>query len=69
MRPSLKMRLGDLLVHEHMITEAQLSEALNVQAATGRKLGSTLISLELISEPQLLRFLAQQNRVTIIFNY
>ena len=66
MRPSLKMRLGDLLVHEHMITEAQLSEALNVQAATGRKLGSTLISLELISEPQLLRFLAQQLQVPFL---
>lgn len=66
MRSSLKMRLGDLLVHEHMITEAQLSEALNVQAATGRKLGSTLISLEFISEPQLLRFLAQQLQVPFL---
>lgn len=66
MRPSLKMRLGDLLVHEHMITEAQLSEALNVQAATGRKLGSTLISLEFINEPQLLRFLAQQLQVPFL---
>ena len=66
MRPSLKMRLGDLLVHEHMITEAQLSEALNVQAATGRKLGSTLITLEFISEPQLLRFLAQQLQVPFL---
>ncbi|MEL0641157.1 ATPase, T2SS/T4P/T4SS family [Pseudoalteromonas aliena] len=66
MRPSLKMRLGDLLVHEHMITEAQLSEALNIQAATGRKLGSTLITLEFISEPQLLRFLAQQLQVPFL---
>ncbi|MBH0035419.1 Flp pilus assembly complex ATPase component TadA [Pseudoalteromonas sp. NZS71_1] len=66
MRPSLKMRLGDLLVHEHMITEVQLSEALNVQAATGRKLGSTLITLEFISEPQLLRFLAQQLQVPFL---
>ncbi|MEN8636532.1 ATPase, T2SS/T4P/T4SS family [Pseudoalteromonas distincta] len=66
MRPSLKMRLGDLLVHEDMITEAQLSEALNVQAATGRKLGSTLITLEFISEPQLLRFLAQQLQVPFL---
>ncbi|MBH0044783.1 GspE/PulE family protein [Pseudoalteromonas sp. NZS11_1] len=66
MRPSLKMRLGDLLVHEHMITEAQLSEALNVQAATCRKLGSTLITLEFISEPQLLRFLAQQLQVPFL---
>ncbi|MEL0647324.1 ATPase, T2SS/T4P/T4SS family [Pseudoalteromonas agarivorans] len=66
MRPSLKMRLGDLLVHEQMITEAQLSEALNVQASSGRKLGATLISLEFISEPQLLRFLAQQLNVPFL---
>ena len=66
MRPSLKMRLGDLLVHEQMITEAQLSEALNVQAASGRKLGATLIALEFISEPQLLRFLAQQLQIPFL---
>lgn len=66
MRPSLKMRLGDLLVHEHMITEEQLSEALSVQASTGRKLGATLISLAFISEPQLLRFLAQQLQVPFL---
>ncbi len=66
MRPSLRLRLGDLLVEEHMITEAQLSEALNVQAATGRKLGATLIALEFISEPQLLRFLAQQLKVPFL---
>ena len=66
MRPSLKMRLGYLLVHEQMITEAQLSEALNVQAASGRKLGATLIALEFISEPQLLRFLAQQLQIPFL---
>ncbi|KPH62196.1 GspE/PulE family protein [Pseudoalteromonas porphyrae] len=66
MRPSLRMRLGDLLVDEQMITEAQLSEALNAQAATGRKLGATLIALEFISEPQLLRFLAQQLKVPFL---
>ncbi|ASM48665.1 MSHA biogenesis protein MshE [Pseudoalteromonas espejiana DSM 9414] len=66
MRPSLKMRLGDLLVHEQMISEAQLSEALNVQAASGRKLGATLIALNFISEPQLLRFLAQQLQIPFL---
>ncbi|MDO6635844.1 ATPase, T2SS/T4P/T4SS family [Pseudoalteromonas carrageenovora] len=66
MRPSLKMRLGDLLVHEQMITEAQLSQALNVQASSGRKLGATLISLGFIREPQLLRFLAQQLQVPFL---
>ena len=43
--PKLKMRLGDLLVHEHIITNEQLMQALNSQKTTGRKLGDTLIEL------------------------
>lgn len=58
--PKLKMRLGDLLVHEHIITNEQLMEALNSQKASGRKLGDTLIELNHLSERQLLEFLAQQ---------
>lgn len=58
--PKLKMRLGDLLVHEHVITNEQLMQALNSQKSTGRKLGDTLIELGYISEHQLLEFLSQQ---------
>lgn len=58
--PKLKMRLGDLLVHEHIITNEQLMQALNSQKSTGRKLGDTLIELGYLSERQLLQFLAQQ---------
>ena len=35
-RPRLKMRLGDLLVHEGIISEQQLSRALAEQKTTGR---------------------------------
>jgi MSHA biogenesis protein MshE len=56
----LKMRLGDLLVREHVITAQQLIEALNVQRDTGRKLGDTLMDLGHIQEKPLLTFLAQQ---------
>lgn len=58
--PKLKMRLGDLLVHEHIISNEQLMQALNSQKSTGRKLGDTLIELGHIGEQQLLEFLAQQ---------
>lgn len=58
--PKLKMRLGDLLVHEHIISNEQLMQALNSQKSTGRKLGDTLIELGHIGERQLLEFLAQQ---------
>ena len=37
-RPRLKMRLGDLLVHEGIISDAQLHQALAQQQKTGRKL-------------------------------
>ncbi len=58
--PKLKMRLGDLLVHEHIISNEQLMQALNSQKSTGRKLGDALIELGHIGERQLLEFLAQQ---------
>ncbi|PCI58632.1 MAG: MSHA biogenesis protein MshE [Gammaproteobacteria bacterium] len=58
--PKLKMRLGDLLVHEHIVSNEQLMQALNSQKTTGRKLGDTLIDLGYLSERQLLEFLAQQ---------
>ena len=58
--PKLKMRLGDLLVHEHIISNEQLMQALNSQKTSGRKLGDTLIELGHISERQLLEFFAQQ---------
>jgi MSHA biogenesis protein MshE len=58
--PKLKMRLGDLLVHEHIISNEQLMQALNSQKTSGRKLGDTLIELGYISEQQLLEFFAQQ---------
>ena len=62
-QPRLKMRLGDLLVQEQIISDDQLQLALQQQRQTGRKLGSTLIDLGFISEVQLLQFLARQLNV------
>ena len=59
-QPRLKMRLGDLLVAEMIITDDQLQLALQQQRQTGRKLGTTLVDLGFIGEEQLLKFLAQQ---------
>ncbi|ABV35159.1 type II secretion system protein E [Shewanella sediminis HAW-EB3] len=66
MKPKLKMRLGDLLVQEQIISEPQLMEALTEQRSTGKKLGRTLIDLNSISEEQLLRFLSQQLHIPFI---
>jgi MSHA biogenesis protein MshE len=65
-RPRLKMRLGDLLVDEGIISPAQLQQALARQLETGRKLGSTLTELKFLTEVQLLQFLAQQLNVPFL---
>lgn len=66
MKPKLKMRLGDLLVQEHIISEPELMQALNEQKKTGKKLGRTLIDLKSITEEQLLKFLSQQLNLELI---
>lgn len=43
--PKKKIRIGDLLVQNEVITEQQLMTALREQKSTGRKLGRTLIDL------------------------
>lgn len=59
-QPRLRMRLGDLLVSQNIVTEDQLQIALQQQKQNGRKLGATLLELGFLSEHQLLTFLAQQ---------
>ncbi|MBW8189440.1 GspE/PulE family protein [Neiella marina] len=56
----LKQRLGDLLVNAGKLTEQQLQQALVDQRASGRKLGQTLIDSGVLSETDLMRFLARQ---------
>src|SRR5690554_3122544 len=65
-RPRLRMRLGDLLVHEKVITEEQLKQALSEQRVSGRKLGSTLVELGFVTEMELLEFLSQQLGVPLV---
>src|SRR5438128_2209886 len=53
-------RLGDLLVAERLITEAQLKQALAEQKGKTEKLGSILARLGFITEEQLIGFLWRQ---------
>ncbi|TDT36983.1 MSHA biogenesis protein MshE [Halospina denitrificans] len=55
-----KVRIGDLLVQNEVITEDQLQTALQEQKKTGRKLGKTLTGLGYLDEDQLLNFLSKQ---------
>lgn len=66
MKPQLKKRLGDLLVEEQLISEAQLGNALKEQRNLGLKLGTTLIQLGYISEQQMLTFLSRQLGIEIV---
>lgn len=66
MNQRLKIRLGDLLVENRVISEAQLELALIEQKKTGRKLGRTLIDNGYISEDELLEFLSKQLDVPLI---
>jgi len=55
-----KIRIGDLLVSNGLITEEQLQTALQTQSSSGHKLGRVLVDLELIEEKQLLELLSEQ---------
>jgi MSHA biogenesis protein MshE len=61
-----KIRIGDLLVSEGIISEDQLMTALQTQKSSGRKLGRTLIELGYITEDRLLEFLSRQLRVPLV---
>ena len=61
-----KIRLGDLLVQNGIITQVQLDQALANQKATGRKLGRTLVELGFIPEHNLLEFLSRQQASDVI---
>ncbi|WP_404369290.1 GspE/PulE family protein [Marinobacter sp.] len=58
--PRKKIRIGDLLVQNEVITEEQLMTALREQKNTGRKLGRTLVDLGYVEEDNLLNFLSRQ---------
>ena len=61
-----KIRLGDLLVQENIITEEQLMQALSEQKKTGQRLGRALIEMQLVEEDQLLKLLSKQLDVPFI---
>jgi MSHA biogenesis protein MshE len=64
--PKMKIRIGDLMVQNDVISEQQLMNALAKQKETRQKLGRTLISLGYVDEQQFLEFLAQQLSVPLV---
>jgi len=64
--PRKKIRIGDLLVENKIISEQQLMTALAEQKKSGRKLGRTLIELGYVTEDQMLNFLSRQLHIPYI---
>ncbi len=68
-----KVRVGDLLVGEGIITNEQLDYALKENQLTGGKLGKTLVNLEFVDEQVLLEALSRQLDIPFVdiktFNY
>ena len=65
-RERQKIRIGDLLIKNQLITEQQLTEALASQKNSGKKLGRTLIDLGFIEEDKMLGLLSEQLGIPFI---
>jgi MSHA biogenesis protein MshE len=61
-----KIRLGELLVQQQVISDQQLTSALAEQKRTGRKLGRVLADLGFLSESSLHNFLAKHLQVPFV---
>ncbi len=61
-----KIRLGDLLVNQKLISLEQLTFALEQQKRTGRKLGRVLVDNSFVSEDQISEALAKQLSIPFI---
>ncbi len=68
-----KIRIGDILVSKQIITNEQLSTALEEQKKIGVRLGKALISLNYVDEKTLLSILSEQLNIPFVdlkkFNY
>jgi MSHA biogenesis protein MshE len=61
-----KIRIGDILLQNNVITQEQLDQAVILQNKGKKRLGEALVELKLISEVDLSRLLAEQLNIPII---
>ncbi|MFC1675287.1 GspE/PulE family protein [Candidatus Omnitrophota bacterium] len=54
------LRLGELLIKESLLTQAQLEEALSIQRREGGRLGEVLVRLKMVTEDQMVKALGKQ---------
>ena len=61
-----KIRIGELLVENKILTATQLEAAIKNQKESGQKLGDCLIRMGLVTEPEFLSFLSKQMNIPFI---
>jgi MSHA biogenesis protein MshE len=61
-----KLRLGDVLVQQKLISQEQLQQTLDLQRTTGKKMGRLLIETGIITEELLANGLARQLRIPFV---
>lgn len=61
-----KIRIGDLLIQDGVITEEQLQNALSQQKTSGHRIGRVLVDLGYVEEDQFLSFLSQQLQIPFV---
>jgi MSHA biogenesis protein MshE len=61
-----KLRLGDVLVQQRLISQEQLQQTLDLQRTTGKKMGRLLIETGIITEELLANGLARQLRIPFV---
>ena len=64
MSPTVRLRIGELLVRRGLITEEQLEEALKIQAKTGKRIGDILVEKGYI-EREILEKVLQEYRASL----
>ena len=66
MPPPQKVRLGDLLIQQGLLSDEQLKLALEQQKATGRKLGRIFVESGYVTEEGISQALARQLRIPFV---
>ena len=61
-----RMRLGDILIKQHIITEDQLKKALELQKGTGKKIGEVFVDSGMITEEMIVRALQMQLGLKVV---
>ncbi len=61
-----RLRLGDLLINQGIITEEQLQKGLEIQKENGCKLGEALVEGNIVAEETIVKILGEQLRLAYV---